>query len=1646
MPNLNPIIPSVAETNKGRHYERIKSAISPQFKKASPDRARVLNTTPLAVQNWYGAAGHDSLKTANLQAWEAQNQADQTFGKVLDIYAFAEPLLKARLKETHKIDVDVRSTYLRLYFPKKTPWYVIDIQPGYSSRTVSLLDAALHNFAASETFTADSDYISKPDANGHFDVKPLKTRMSIDQFKQLCRELDIGTRYSQYLQKYLLSHEAVLQAALEQKVTSSQKAALNAAAHMALMKKDISINAFEVVRGMIDGQTGLTLGGKVMQCSELSLLDASLTGIVLFAAVKEQSQGTDRLIAYVPHDPEHPLKEYASGLEFVKELTRQLRENKTLPSSRSTYRQFFSQFIDQQQRGHFFADLERRLSVVQWHEKDHLDPGPSWRATPVDKPNLEFRVSPIDKDLWQHLYQSKVNKIINDAREIAVSTAKADDDERWAWWDNFKKMLSDIFNAALLVLTPFVPGLGELMLAYTAYQLTTEVVEGIVDLAEGQWTELAEHVVGVVTDVIQLAAFGAGAAIGNEFRLKLSPFVEGLKPVTLPDGKPTLWHPDLAPYAQKHLQLPDHSTPDALGLHEHAGKKILPLDGQHYEIRHDPQLGQHRIQHPTRTDAYAPKLKHNGRGAWVHEGENPQEWDSATLMRRIGHATDGLSAEQLEVIRQISGTDEDSLRYMHVRNTEPPLLLDDTLKRQRAFNDVQAASADIRMGRPLDPSSYWFEQLVTELPGWPSDCALRVYQHSDLRGPARIYGHADANPEHTLTISLGEVMAGQLPERLIAFLDEAQLEQLLEAKVPKTQQLQALRDRLDEQVKGRSTDISEYTYRLREASDDPRVQHLQSQYPALPTAIAERLVAQAAKRELEALDQQQPLPLSLKTRTREYEFETLAVRACEGLHHNERLSPDTERLALNALFAQSDGYKNLRVDIRDGTFEGPLRCSVGPADAANVRILLRNENDRYDIHDGSHRLLFGTLDLYESLLRIIPEQAGGDPGYVPGQGQALRKWLIERTEAAQKRRDWLLKPSIRPVPTQETVYMLHGINWIRSLVTPETPETLEGRVQALYPTLSKRERINFINSLPPSESERLKIVSRLANELETLRRMLNNWEGSFGNLSEGQLPPREIRVVRERLMECFRRTPRSFDEPGIRHDGGYTLDLSSENRPINLRNGWIDLPEEMAPYLKQITTLNLDNTILPPAPRALLKDFAQLRQFSARNCSLKDVPDSISQMKNLETLRLSGNDITLNDVSVTHIRDLTRLQTLQLDHNPRLGQAPNVDRMPRLTILNLAHTGLKEWPEGLLKNHRPRGFFLDLRGTAIDTVPHAVVQSEEAWLIARARINPDQLRLVDRETLYKYREAAGLPRQNSYAPLAANARAKWLMSDESWLWGNNVANLGAYREEAWDNLINEPNSEGFFRIIDSLTESADYRTGGPTREQLTRRVWDLIDAMELDSQLREQLFDQAAEPTSCADASAEVFNIMGLQVLVTQAYDYSTSVAEIERKLLTLAKGAARLERVNEIARKDSLSRASRAEEVEIYQAYQTALAPRLDLPWQSDHMLYRGIADVSDKAIDEAYITVITQEKGNGLIDGMLEQPFWEKYLRESFASALEYNDRFYERELNSLEDRRVLMSMSDDDYSREIVELAGRRLDLSRSLTRVLLQKYDA
>ncbi|MGE8189936.1 NEL-type E3 ubiquitin ligase domain-containing protein [Pseudomonas sp. NPDC086278] len=1548
-----------------------------------------------------------------------------------DIYTFAEPLLSTALKKQYGVDDNPRTTYLHLYLPKERPWYAIDVSAGVVTRSVSLLDAALHNFARSETCEAGSDFISQPDERGLFDIKPIKRKMSIAQFQTLCRELDLGARYTRHLESYLLPRDAVAKTYLKHKVVESQKAAFVAATHLAAMTGDIAGDTRDLVLAMLDGQRNLTLKGKIVQFGEMSLLDTPLTGIVLISPNLDQTSDAAQVIAYVPQDPEHPLKEYPSVTAFMNELTRQLRDNDFIDSSQMTYRQYFSQFVAQPQRGHFFAELQQRLLKITQHEKAALDPRPVWREQPVLNPRLRFDTAPITGDVWSHLYQQKLNKLLNDARHVAVSTADADSNARGAWWDNFKKIVSDIFNAALMIVTPFVPGLGELMMVYTAYQITSEVVTAIVDLAEAQWTEAAEHVVGVVADVIQLATFAAGAQLGNFVRLKLSPLIEGMKPVQLPDGQQRLWHPDLKPYEHPDVKLPVDALPDEQGLFTHEGQKVLPLENTHYAVQQDPITGNYRVQHPRRSDAYRPELKHNGLGAWTHEAENPREWQGSTLMRRLGHSVAALSDTELEQVRTISGTGDNALRRMHLDNAPPAPLLVDSLKRFKIQKEVAQAGARIRTGQPLAPSSYWFENLPTSLAGWPPDKALKVYPDASQTGSFRLYGNPGASTDQTLATDLSHVMSGKLPESIIAFLDEQELQQLFGRRVPRNEQLQTLRNLLAGEADALKTDIFDQQYRASEQSDNPQFRQLAQSVPGLPRSAVEKLLGQASRADLERITQEQRVPLALKSQARESAFEARASHAYEGLYDDAWLTPDTERLVLNALRIHTDTFADLRIEVRDGTFDGPLRCSVGSEEATTVRLLIRNELARYEVRDGMNRPLHDGDGFYDTVLFTLPAHTRTQLGYRTGQGRQFRQWVMAKTEMPAERRTALLEPPIRPVAETQTDILLRGP------AISKTAMTLEERVKDLYPHLSDREINVLVQSLGDGD-QALQTIQRLDRDLYNLKETLNQWRYQQPDgWGPGATSFRDTggRLISERLIECFERKSRVLGERSTSVDAGYALDLSTELAEYDLEHWWKKLPD-IKYYLDQISTLNLDRTRFSASANGVLKDFPHLVQLSARDCGLTQLPQGIGRMHMLQTLRLIKNRIKLTPTTVELLRNLTRMETLRLDDNPQLGLLPNVERMPRLKILSLSNTGATTWPEGLFKKPRPGGFYLDLMENPLSEIPKVILGSDDARLVARTRLFLSDLSDANRLAYAQYRKSVGLSPVQSYLPAAERAILQWPMPNDSHWWSANASGLGTFRQEAWHDLMSEPGGEGFFELIQKQTLSADYRAGGEARELLSARVWRMIEAMSLDTELRQALFEMASSPTTCADAGAQVFNHMGIKVLACEAYVFSASGEDLEARLATLAKGAARLDRVDDVAREEFRRRNEKPDneqeanpdEVEVFLAFETGLAHRLNLPWQSRTMLFHERAAVKQAKLDTAYDTVMSMEQGDGLVNGMLEHPFWEKYLRDTYPNEFRRNARRYEARTDLLDELR--------DAQRAWVDSRGLQLAQRRAL----------
>ena len=164
----------------------------------------------------------------------------------------------------------------------------------------------------------------------------------------------------------------------------------------------------------------------------------------------------------------------------------------------------------------------------------------------------------------------------------------------------------------------------------------------------------------------------------------------------------------------------------------------------------------------------------------------------------------------------------------------------------------------------------------------------------------------------------------------------------------------------------------------------------------------------------------------------------------------------------------------------------------------------------------------------------------------------------------------------------------------------------------------------------------------------------------------------------------------------------------------------------------------------------------------------------------------------------------------------------------------------------------------------------------------------------------------------------------------------------------------------------------------------------------------------ASNPVTCADAGAHIFNAMGFEVqLVEINRDLRGELKSL--KLAQLARGKSRLDRLNQVAKDDIRQRIKprdeggqglrfstdvidgepgTVDEVEVYLAYHSGLKARLKLPWVSPHMSYRATADVSLTRLNHAFDEVMRLETGDGLVDGMLEQPLWDRHLRDTHAA----------------------------------------------------------
>ncbi|WPN97065.1 dermonecrotic toxin domain-containing protein [Pseudomonas sp. MUP55] len=1294
------------------HYTPLTNPLPDWLGQASSARHCALKHAPVALSSRVKAATtpeHERLQGLIANYMTAQNSIDKKLEKIADAKAYAEPILKQALKTRFGLDLDVQATFLHLYVPVTVPGF--PIKTGARTWTVSLLDAALHNFEERETradaFEADStfitqpsevvsrpsdessqpdevirractmggavEFIRRPSETGQYETLPqVAAAISIPAFTALCRELDIGGQYKTYLEDNLGISNRLVDQVLRPKVKTAQESALRVALQLARMNRDISEDYQLVILGLLDGLQGMRMDGQAVLCHDLSLMSASLPGILVFAPDLEQAREPGRVVAYVPDDPEHPIKEYASTADMMLELTRQLRTPQ--------YQVFFSRFVAHEQRGFFFADLSRRLSRVTWQKAEKGSELPTWRDTPIERPNLQFYVTPITGDLWEHLYTRKLNRILNDTGVIAVPTATVDRNARWALWDSFVNVVSAIFQIALFVVAPFVPFLGEMLMAYMTYQMLSEMFEGIIDWAQGQTTEAAEHLWATMEALIQIGAFGTGSHIGLSELPKVLPakvlaFVESFKPVKLRNGKTLYWKPDLERYK---CPPPENSIrPTPLGLLEHKGKNLLPIDQAHYSVSEATLPGRYQIEHPTRPDAYQPTVFHNGDGAWHTELEQPLAWDNNTVLRRIGHSVEGFSIAERDQILNVSGTSADAVRKMHVNREPTPALLADSITRFQIDQDLQRCIDQLSNPEPkqyLQADPLQQLQLLQRERLWPK---TRRLQFVDERAEVLWQSTDDASLA-TAVIKRHRLVDGDVLKSLLQTLSEREIKTLLGEEFAVTQTLQArtrlLRSKLVQLLKEHRAALFDERYQALEKIDNPLQKRLADQLPQLPSSLTRELLNTATGDEWLEIGRGR-LPQAQAELAAHADQELRVSRAYEGLELDSVHNPETDTLALHSLSRLSGWPKDLRLEIRDQAFGATLLDSSGPADATVKKVLVRQADGTYQPYDSEGLELSAPTDFYTSVLQALPDTARQAVGIHIDEGARLKQAIRDNPLPRDDLRIAVTPGSVKQ-PAVDTLRLL-GMDGYRR-VAQHVPPTLEQRIREIYPGASSEQIDEFVQRLQNHPNGPLAELARLRGEYARLRDDLAQWTTTTPSVDPTSgiaLAPADYRAARhnralfaQRVERCWRREP-----------NGTPIETLSFADPIPG-----DLPELSADF-SHVSTLKLNGSPSSRGVERFLQQFGQLQTLDLRNFPLQTLPEVIATMPRLQQLRLRNCALTLTPASQTTLSSMIRLATLDLGRNP-LGLVPNIESMQALTHLQLEDTGISILPNGLLSH------------------------------------------------------------------------------------------------------------------------------------------------------------------------------------------------------------------------------------------------------------------------------------------------------------------------------------------------------------------------
>ncbi|HEF4759273.1 TPA: hypothetical protein SAN82_001687 [Pseudomonas putida] len=1500
------------------------------------DKAQVLQAS---IPEWLATADLkvvQALSAAFEQSFLAQGKVRTVLDKLKPLDEFCKEHLTHVLKEKWLIEVDVERDTLDI---TTTTYSSIGLVPlGHDGKTTtssrSLLHAAMENFTQAE---AKSGGIPKGSLIRVDAKAPSNPEITPEKFAILCRQLDLGARYQRHIDEtFALPIKPEKGRPVDGRATAADLRQLKVldmqvALHMAYLKKHITPAVYTMLLSVIeqdvpaDKTRGALFDGGPVLWQGLMIHDACICGALVFTKVSIDTEPKARCVVYMPNEPRRPLYEYDSLEDFKVYLTLKLQ-------TKSYRKSFTDRYLHGHDKTGFFASFDKGKTLGV------------------------LCASPADTCIADFFFSAFISSTQEDARILAVPTEDVDEQQR----EKTIQLLLDGGLALLNAAAFFVPVIGQLMLVSAVVDIVSEVYEGVVDWTNGERQEALTHLLNVVENVAQMAAFAAGSKIiASALRKGVkeqAEFFDGFEAVTR-DGKYRLWKPDLEPYKQARMP-PADVQPDSQGLYRHAGQTFIVMDGASYQVSRNTAGSAWILNHPVRTDAYQPAIEQNVEGGWRHVFEHAHEWRDGAYA--LGRTNPRLSdpGSDLEAIANITDMTPEAVHLLHESSLKLPQRLNDCVERFKIGGRISGVIDAMERG-DIANTDFVQEQLHTlpRLPGWPKERFIEVRDEKDLvvsRFPATAPHDDDINSVHVYQTDLD---SGKLLDTVINGLYPKEVEAMI-GNATNESKSQLLAGKIASHLKSNKQPLFEWLYKTWDGTATGDVATLRQYAPDLPTRVSQELLNNASGRDRSFLRDRKIPGADLARQVSEVQASLRQDRALTGLYLPQLATTDTDKLALGLMDRLQGWDDACRLEVRQGAVTGALLDSVGEADAQARGVIVKTPAGYLVTHvNGNVSSTLKSETLLESILDALPAIQRTKMGFTGDDRLDLSTLRSRLSRAAT--RDRAHTGRVLRGERIETFKHLSACVLADFPATSSFSRGMIRKVKKLYPLFTDSQVSSFLDNAGSNQMQRANRIKELEQQLKTLRGVLHRWRDDEAQMKT--LPGRleDIRINRRQVAHaienCWRRvTPRNQPSSTLKLD----------------RNPVGPLPTLTEQDVAHVRSLSIKDMKAGDELAYFLKPFKRLVTLELDRNQLTRLPEVLSHMPDLEHLSLDGNQIQLTGHTLRKLADMRHLRTLGLSGN-HLGATIDVSKMLDLQSLFLGNTHTTELPIGL--SRPPYLNMVDLRGNQIRELPNWLFQAPRRFTQAiNLRFNP--ISVASRTKLESYRDSTGIGMGllDDRAEVLSEQRARDL-----WM-PKRVEETYASRDRAWLALKNEPDSTGFFELLAEVGSSADSRI---VHEDMTRRVWNVIEATQTDSTLCAQLLSLAIK-ANCADDAATIFSNLEVAVDIDRVVRQSANAHDQASRLLKLGRSLFRLDYLSRIARKHAKDNPT-LDPVEVELAYRTGLANRLELVGQPLHMRYAALSGVKQSDLDAAYNKVLTAEASPELSTFISGRTFWSDFLR---------------------------------------------------------------